>query len=186
MGKILVVDLTSAKVGEKILQEELHRSFIGGVGLGARLLYECQPAKVDPLGEKNVLGFMPGLLSGTIVPSASRLTVVSKSPLTGGWGDSNVGGYIASELKRAGYDGILFQGISPRPVYLLIYQGKAELRDASHLWGKDTIETEEILRKETGDMKLRVACIGPAGEKLSLIAAIILKEKMGGQLPDQG
>ncbi|MFC1980207.1 aldehyde ferredoxin oxidoreductase family protein [Chloroflexota bacterium] len=179
MGKILVVDLTSAKVGEKKLQEGLRRSVIGGVGLGARLLYEYQSANLDPFDEKNVLGFMPGLLSGTIVPSASRLTVVSKSPLTRGWGDSNVGGYIASELKRAGYDGILFQGISPRPVYLLIYQGKAELRDASHLWGKDTIETEEILRKEIGDMKLRVACIGPAGEKLSLISAIITEGKEG-------
>jgi len=172
-GKILIVDLTSGEVKEERLPDELYREFIGGVGLGVRLLYERQPGKVDPLGQQNILGFMPGLLSGTAAPSSSRLTLVSKSPLTGGWGDASVGGYIGFELKRAGYDGILFYGISPKPVYLLIHQGKAELRDASHLWGKDTIETEEILRKEVGDRRLRVACIGPAGEKLSLISSVV-------------
>jgi len=176
-GKILVVDLASRKVREEKLPERLYRDFIGGVGLGVRLLYERQPAKVDPLGGKNILGFMPGLLSGTITPGSSRLTVVSKSPLTGGWGDASVGGYLAYEIKRAGYDGILFQGISPRPVYLLLHQGKAELKDASHLWGKDTRETEETLRKEVGDPRLRVACIGPAGEAKSLIAAIITETR---------
>jgi len=172
-GKILIVDLTSAKAREEQLHDSLYRGFIGGVGLGVRLLYEHQLGKIDPLGEGNILGFMPGLLSGTAAPSSSRLTIVSKSPITRGWGDANVGGYIGYELKRAGYDGVLFYGVSARPVYLLIYQGKAELRDASHLWGKDTIETEEMLRKEIGDSRLRVACIGPAGEKQSLISSII-------------
>lgn len=178
-GKVLTVDLTLAKVKEEQLEERLYRDFIGGVGLGARLLYQRQPGKVDPLGEENILGFMPGLLSGTTVPGSSRLTVVSKSPITRGWGDANVGGYIARELKCAGYDGILFQGISPHPVYLLIYKGKVELRDASHLWGKDTVETEEILRKEIGDRRLRVICIGPVGEAQSLISAIIAEGKEG-------
>lgn len=173
IGKILIVDLTSGEVKEERLPDELYREFIGGVGLGVRLLYERQPGKVDPLGQQNILGFMPGLLSGTAAPSSSRLTLVSKSPLTGGWGDASVGGYMGFDLKRAGYDGILFYGISPKPVYLLIYQGKAELKDASHLWGKDTIETEETLRKEIGDTRLRVACIGPAGEKMSLISSIM-------------
>jgi len=175
-GKILVVDLTSAKARDEQLQEKLYREFIGGVGLGVRLLYEYQPSRVDALGSQNVLAFMPGLLSGTVAPSSSRLTIVSKSPLTGGWGDANVGGYIAFELKRAGYDGILFYGVSPRPVYLLIYQDKVEMRDASDLWGKDTTETEEMLRKEIGDSRLRIACIGPAGEKLSLISSIITEK----------
>jgi len=173
IGKILIVDLTSGEVKEERLPDELYREFIGGVGLGVRLLYERQPGKVDPLGQQNILGFMPGLLSGTAAPSSSRLTLVSKSPLTGGWGDASVGGYMGFDLKRAGYDGILFYGISPKPVYLLICQGKAELKDASHLWGKDTIETEETLRKEIGDTRLRVACIGPAGEKLSLISSVM-------------
>jgi len=179
MGKVLVVDLTLAKVKEEQLKERLYRDFIGGVGLGVRLLYERQPGKVDPLGEENILGFMPGLLGGTAVPGSSRLTVVSKSPLTGGWGDASVGGYIAPEIKQAGYDGILVQGISPRPVYLLLYQGKAELRDAFHLWGRDTIETQEILRKEIGDRRLRVICIGPAGEAQSLISAIMSEGREG-------
>lgn len=179
MGKVLAVDLTLTKVKEEQLEEKLYRDFIGGVGLGVKLLYERQPGKVDPLGEENILGFMPGLLGGTAVPASSRLTVVSKSPLTGGWGDASVGGYTAHELKCAGYDGILVQGISPRPVYLLIYQGKAELRDASHLWGKDTIETEEMLREEIGDRRLRVICIGPAGEAQSLISAIMAEGREG-------
>ncbi|MBL7120313.1 MAG: aldehyde ferredoxin oxidoreductase, partial [Dehalococcoidia bacterium] len=180
-GRILIVNLTSGKVSEEQLQEGLYRHFIGGVGLGTRLLHEYQPAKVNPLGEQNILGFMPGLLSGTAVPLSARLSVVSKSPLTGGWGDANVGGHIAHELKCAGYDGILVQGISPRPVYLLIYAGRAELRDASHLWGKDTRETEDTLRKEIGDRSLRVACIGPAGEAQSLISAIITEAREGGR-----
>lgn len=175
-GKVLMVDLTRAEVREQQLPEELYRDFIGAVGLGVRLIYEYEPPVANALGEESVLGFMPGLLTGTAVPSSSRLTIVSKSPLTGGWGDSNVGGYIASELKRAGYDGVLFWGISPYPVYLLIYGGKVELRDASHLWGKDTKETGEILRREIGDGKLRVVCIGPAGENLSFISAIITEE----------
>jgi aldehyde:ferredoxin oxidoreductase len=133
-GKIMVVNLSSAELREEQLEERLFREFVGGVGLGVRLLYERQPSKIDPLGHENILGFMPGLLSGTSVPSLSRLTVVSKSPLTGGWGDANVGGYIGYELKRAGYDSLLFCRISPQPVYLLIYQGRAQLRDASHLW----------------------------------------------------
>ncbi len=178
-GKILIADLTAKKVREEWLPDGLYREFIGGAGLGVRLLYERQSGKVDPLGQQNILGFMPGLLSGTIVPGSSRLTVVSKSPLTGSWGDTNVGGSIALEIKRAGYDGILFHGISPQPVYLLIHQGKAELRDASHLWGKDTVKTEEMLREEIGDVRLRVLCIGPAGEKLSLLSAVITEAKEG-------
>ena len=172
-GKILIVNLSSNEVNEEQVSEELYRDFIGGVGLGARLLYQRQPGKADPLGQENILGFMPGLLSGTAVPSSSRLTVVSKSPLTGSWGDASIGGHVASELKRSGYDGILFEGVSPYPVYLLINKGKVELRDASHLWGRDTIETNEILRKEIGEHRLRVVCIGPAGEAQSLISAII-------------
>ena len=178
-GKILVVDLSTAKVREEQLEEKLYRDFIGGVGLGVRLLYQRQPGKVDPLGEQNILGFMPGLLTGTAVPASSRLTVVSKSPLTGSWGDASTGGYTGYELKWAGYDGILVQGISPHPVYLLVYQGKAELRDASHLWGKDTIETEEILREEIGDHRLRVICIGPAGEARSLISSLVAEGREG-------
>jgi aldehyde:ferredoxin oxidoreductase len=175
-GKILIADLTSRTLKEQVLEDRIYRDFIGGVGLGVRLLYEHLPENMEPLHSQNILGFMPGLLGGTSVPSSSRLTVVGKSPLTGGWGDANVGGYIGYEIKRAGYDGILFFGASVKPVYLLLYQGKAELCNATHLWGKDTIETEDILRAELGDNSLRVACIGQAGEKLSLIASIITEK----------
>ncbi|MGA2670882.1 MAG: aldehyde ferredoxin oxidoreductase family protein [Dehalococcoidia bacterium] len=172
-GRLLVGDLSSGQIREEHPSENLYRQFIGGVGLGVRLVYERQPGNVNPLGEQNILGFFPGLLSGTTVPGSSRLTIVSKSPLTGGWGDASLGGYVGYELKRAGYDGVLLRGISPKPVYLLIRQDKVELRDATHLWGKDTIETEELLRKELGDNRLRVVCIGPAGEKESPISAIM-------------
>ena len=177
--RLLVIDLSSGEIREEHPDDNLYRQFIGGVGLGVRLVYERQPGKVNPLGEQNILGFFPGLLSGTAVPGSSRLTIVSKSPLTGGWGDASLGGYIGYELKRAGYDGVLLHGVSPQPVYLLIRQGKVELRNASHLWGKDTIETEEILRMELEDNRLRVVCIGPAGEKESLIAAIMAEGKEG-------
>ncbi|GAG39693.1 unnamed protein product, partial [marine sediment metagenome] len=176
IGKILVVDLTSAEVKEEQLPEKLYREFIGGVGLGARLLYQRQPGKTDPLGPENILGFMPGPLTGTAVPGSSRITVVAKSPITGGWGDANAGGHIASELKRSGYDGVLFQGCSPNPVYLLIYKGKVELRDASHLWGKDATETIKMLQKEVGEHRLRVMCIGPTGEAQSTISCIMTED----------
>jgi aldehyde:ferredoxin oxidoreductase len=180
-GNLLVINLSSGEIREEHPLDNLYRQFIGGVGLGVRLVYERQPGKVNPLGEQNILGFFPGLLSGTAVPGSSRLTIVSKSPLTGGWGDASIGGYIGYELKRAGYDGILLRGVSPKPVYLLIHQDKVELRDASHLRGKDTIETEETLRKDLGDNSLRVVCIGPAGEMQSLISAIISAEGQDGR-----
>jgi len=132
--------------------------------------------KIDPLGPENVLGFVTGPLTGTPVPTSGRYMVVTKSPLTGTWGDSNSGGSFGPELKGAGYDAIFFSGISPKPVYLWVSSGKAELQDASHLWGKDTIETEEILRKELGEPGARIACIGPSGEAGSLISGIITEK----------
>jgi aldehyde:ferredoxin oxidoreductase len=181
IGRILVIDLSSGEIKEECLHENLYRQYIGGVGLGVRLVYERQTGKVDPLGEQAILGFFPGLLSGTAVPGSSRMTIVAKSPLTGGCGDASLGGFIGYELKRAGFDGILLRGISPKPVYLLIYQNIVELRDASHLWGKDTIDTEEILRNDLGGSRLRVVCIGPAGEQMSLISGIISAEGKEGR-----
>ena len=181
-GKILVVDLNSADIKEEQLPEKMYRDFLGGAGLGVRLLMERQDGGADPLGPDNILGFMPGIFGGTLVPSGSRLTVVSKSPLTGGWGDASVGGHVAYELKRAGYDGILVQGVSQDPVYLLIDQGKAELRDASHLWGLGTTETVDRINTEVGGGKLRTLCVGPAGEALALISSIIAeKERAAGR-----
>jgi aldehyde:ferredoxin oxidoreductase len=176
-GKILTVDLNSADITEEQLAEKMYRDFLGGAGLGVKLLLERQREGVDPFGPDNLLGFMPGIFGGTSVPSGSRLTVVSKSPLTGGWGDASVGGHVAYELKRAGYDGILVRGVSKDPVYLLIDQGKAELRDASSLRGLGTAETVDRINTEVGGGKLRTLCVGPAGESRSLIASIIAEKE---------
>jgi len=172
MGKILFVDLSTGEIKEEALEEKMCRDFIGGYGIGARILYSRQKAGVDPLGPENTLGLISGPLTGTPVPTGARYTVVGKSPLTGGWGDANSGGYFGPYLKFAGFDGVFFTGISLRPVYLLIDNGKAELKDAGYLWGKDTYETEDLLMAEYGKQS-RVACIGPAGERLSLIASIM-------------
>lgn len=173
MGKILLVDLTQGTITEESLPESVYRDFIGGIGLGARVLYERMKPQADPLGPDNMLGFVTGPLTGTAVPATGRYMVVTKSPLTGAWADSNSGGSFGPELKAAGYDGIFFSGISPKPVYLWLSSGKAELKDASHLWGKDTVETEEALLKELNEPKAVIACIGPSGESCTLIAAIV-------------
>ena len=172
MGRILNVDLSSGTISEENPQEKLLRDFIGGAGLGARIIFSRQKARVDPLGPDNIFAIATGPFVGAPIPGATRYQVMAKSPLTGGWGDANAGGEFATYLKRAGCDAVFFTGISERPVYLLIDQGKSEIRDASHLWGKDTFETEDILKSELGQ-KLGITCIGPAGEKLSLISAVM-------------
>ena len=172
MGKILWVDLTTGKIKVEKPKASLYKEYIGGYGLAARLLYDRQKGGVDPLGPENTLGLVTGPVTGTGIPSGARYAAVAKSPLTGGWGDANSGGFFGPYLKFAGYDAVFFTGISPKPVYLLIDEGKAEIKDASKLWGKDAYETEDTLMAEYGKDS-RVACIGPAGEKLSLIAAIM-------------
>ncbi len=172
MGRLLFVDLSTGKFEDEHLDEKMCHDFIGGYGLGARILYSRQRAGVEPLGAENILGLVTGPLTGTPVPTGARYAAVAKSPLTGTWGDANSGGEFGPYLKFSGYDGVFFTGISPRPVYLLIDNGKPELRDAGHLWGKGTYETEDMLQAEHG-RDSRVACIGPAGEKTSLISCII-------------
>ncbi len=172
MGKILWVDLSIEKINEETPDERVYKDYIGGYGVGARILYDRMKPGEDPLGPNNILGLITGPFTGTPIPSGARYAAVAKSPLTGGWGDANSGGYFGPYLKFSGYDGVFFTGQSPKPVYLLIDEGIAELKDASHLWGKDAYETEQILEDEYGS-QCRVACIGPAGENLSLIAAIM-------------
>jgi len=172
MGKILWVDLSKGALKDEVLDEKLCRDFIGGYGIGARILFSRLKAGIDPLGPDNILGFMTGPLTGSPMLSGTRYAVVGKSPLTGGWGDANSGGDFGPYLKFAGYDGIFFTGISDKPVYLFIKDGKAELRDATGLWGKDSFQTEDALMSELGK-DVHVACIGQSGEKLSLIAGIM-------------
>ncbi|MGD0794078.1 MAG: aldehyde ferredoxin oxidoreductase family protein [Dehalococcoidales bacterium] len=172
MGKLLFVDLTTGKIKEETPGESLYRDFIGGYGIGARILYSRQKAGADPLGPENTLGLITGPLTGTPATFGCRWVAVSKSPLTGGWGDSNCGGYFGPYLKFAGYDGVFISGVSAKPVYLLIDNGKAVIKDGSHLWGKNTLETEETLEAEYGP-EARAICIGPAGERVARLACII-------------
>ncbi|MEW6113461.1 MAG: aldehyde ferredoxin oxidoreductase family protein [Thermodesulfobacteriota bacterium] len=169
--KICTVDLTTRKIEYEQLGEDFYRKFLSGVGLGAKILWDRMKPGADPLGPDNILGFTTGLLTDTGSLFTGRFTVVAKSPASGGWGDANCGGYFSPFLKRCGIDALFFTGAAEQAVYLLIDENKAEIKDASDLWGKDTIETESILRERHGQ-GAQVACIGPAGERLSRIAAI--------------
>ncbi|MCU0853011.1 MAG: aldehyde ferredoxin oxidoreductase family protein [Thermoplasmata archaeon] len=171
-GKILRVDLTSEKITTENLNKDWAKLHIGGKGLGARYLFEELKPGVDPLSPDNVLMIWTGPLVGTMVPLTSRYAVITKSPLTGTFLDSYAGGYFGPELKYAGFDAVIIKGKAKKPVYLWIKDGKAEIRDAKNIWGKDTYDTEVLIRKETGEKYARVACIGPAGENLSLIAGV--------------
>jgi aldehyde:ferredoxin oxidoreductase len=172
MGKILWIDLSMDKITEEALDEKICHDYIGGYGIGARILFDRQRAKVDPLGPENILGFVTGPLTGTQALGGSRYAVVAKSPLTGTWGDANSGGNFGPYLRFSGFDGVFFIGQATKPVYLFIDDGNAQIRDADHLWGKDSYETEDILKNELGQ-DTEIVCIGPAGEKLSLISGII-------------
>ena len=172
MGKVLWVDLSDGKISEETLDESLCRDFVGGYGMGAKVIFDRQKAHVDPLGPNNILGILTGPLTGTPAIIGSRFVVVGKSPLTGTWGDANCGGYFGPHMKFAGIDGVYFTGKADKPVYLLIDDGKAELKDASHLWGKTTIETRDWVKAEYGP-RAEEACIGPSGEAQSLISCVI-------------
>jgi len=172
MGKLLRVNLTGQKITVEEINQAWAKKFLGGAGLATKYFYEEVPGGVDPLGPDNKLIFMTGPLTGTASASASRYSVVAKSPQTGLWGQANSGGSFGPALKRSGYDGIIFEGASPTPVVLKIIDGEAELLDASHLWGKTVPETEDALQG-SASQKLTVAAIGPAGENLVVYAAIM-------------
>ena len=171
-GKLLFIDLTNKKIKEENLDENLARKFLGGYGIGSKIIYEKQKAGIDPFGEDNILGILAGPLTGTNLPFVSRYTVVGKSPLTNSWGDANGSGFFGPSLKFSGYDGIFFSGMSDSPVYLLVGKEKPEIIDAGDIWGKDTYATEDIM-KARYSKKAEVACIGPSGEKLSRLAGVV-------------
>jgi len=172
MGNLLRVNLTGQKITIEEINQAWAKKFLGGAGLATKYFYEEVPGGVDPLGPENKLIFMTGPLTGTASASASRYSVVAKSPQTGLWGQANSGGSFGPALKRSGYDGIIFEGASPTPVVLKIIDGEAELLDASHLWGKTVPDTEDALQGSMSQ-KLTVAAIGPAGENLVAYAAIM-------------
>ena len=172
MGKILEVDLSSGQVSERDSQEADFRKYLGASGVAGNILYHEFPHQVDPLDEANPLIFMSGLLTGTGVPAAAKSSFVSKSPLTGIWCESTVGGHMGVQVKKAGYDGIIIKGKSNKPVYLWLSSDGVELKDAGHLTGKNIFDTNEEIKQETHE-KAYVAAIGPAGEHLSRMACII-------------
>ena len=172
-GKILKVDLTEGKTEVLEPDEQLYRDYLGGSGLAARLFFDMGACDADPLGADNPLFVMHGPLSGTTLPGCSRLEVCARSPLTGIWGESSMGGHVSPQFRGTGYDGIVITGASSKPVYLWITDKAVEIRDASGLWGKDTFETEDALREELGDKRVKVMSIGPAGENLVKYAAIV-------------
>lgn len=171
-GEVLWVDLTKGITTKKPVDEGLVNKFLFGTGFLSKTLYDMIPVGTDPLGENNVLGIATGLLTGSMFPQASRHVVAALSPLTGIWGESHAAGFFGAELKLAGYDAIIFTGISQRPVYLHIEDANVEIRDASKLWGKDVFETDDLLRK-THERQYRTLSIGQAGENLVRFAAVM-------------
>jgi aldehyde:ferredoxin oxidoreductase len=159
----------------KELQRDLAYDFLGGSGFGTKLLWDEVGPNVEPFSSDNRLVFAVGPLVGTIYPTAGRFEVIGKSPLTGIYGDANSGGHFAPKLKQAGFDAVVFQGRSRKPVYLCLNDGKAEIRDAKAIWGHGTEETENILREELGDPNVQSACIGQAGENLVRYAAVMTR-----------
>ena len=171
-GKLLEIDLTSGKSKTLPVGEELFEKYLGGRGLGIRLLYDLLPPMTNPLSPENPLLFLTGPLTGTHVTGSSKFVVITKSPLTQGWCDSYSSGRISVELKKAGYDGLVIRGRSNHPCYLKIDPKGVEIRDADFVWGKDSFDTERILKEVEKDPLVGVSSIGPAGEKLVKIACI--------------
>jgi aldehyde:ferredoxin oxidoreductase len=159
-------------VSTEALDPGLAKDYIGARGLGTKIMTDEVDPKVDPLSPENKLIFVPGPLTGTFAPSAGRYTVVTKGALTGAIASANSGGTWGPALKFAGYDAVIIEGAAPKPVYLWIKNAKVEIRDASHLWGKDVPETSDAIRAETDD-DAKIACIGPAGENRVLFACIM-------------
>jgi aldehyde:ferredoxin oxidoreductase len=171
-GKILCVDLSSGKISTAEFDESLARKYLGGVGLATRIISEHVTKSTNPLGPSNLLVFATGPYQASTVASSGRCSVCAKSPLTGYWGESSGGGHIGPELKRAGFDAIVISGRAHKPVYLWINDGKAEIREAIELWGKDSAQTNAILKDKLGKDVGSISCIGQAGENLVRFACI--------------
>lgn len=172
-GKILKVNLTTAEIAVEEKQEDFYRLYYGGHGIGLYYLLTEAKEIADPLGPENMLVFAAGLLTGLKAPAVPRYIVLGKSPLTNALGKSEAGGWWGPELKKAGFDALVISGTSPKPVYLMIKDGAAEIRDAAHLWGMETGPAQQKIREELNDDRIQVAQIGPAGENLVLYANIV-------------
>lgn len=171
--KILFVDLTRRKIWHESISQEEILKYLGGRGIAAKLLYENTSPGLDPLSPENPLIISTGTLTGTNPPSSGRSSITTKSPATNLYMKTSVGGHIGAELRFAGWDFLVLTGAASEPVYLAIRDDKVEIRDASHLWGKGTRETDNLLKSEFGDRALQTAVIGPAGEHQVLFSCIM-------------
>jgi len=171
--KILRVDLSNESISVEKPSYIVYRRFFGGRALALYYLLKELPIGIDPFDPENLLIFASSVVSGTPVPGFNKFSIVAKSPLTGGYGESEAGGYFSAELKRAGYDAIIVKGKASSPVYIWIKDGEAEIRDADNLWGKTTGDTQRAIREELGDNLIRIAQIGPAGENLVRFACVV-------------
>ncbi|MEE9399031.1 MAG: aldehyde ferredoxin oxidoreductase family protein, partial [Dehalococcoidales bacterium] len=172
-GKILRVNLSNGDISIDELDELFCRRYVGGAGFIAYYLLKEIEARIDPLSPENKLIFAPGPVTGIPISGSGRHCIGAKSPLTGGYGKAEVGGFWGAEFKRTGYDAVILEGKAEKPVYLWIHDGEASIKDASHLWGKNTKETQQAIKAELGDNSLRVAAIGPGGENMVRYACII-------------
>ncbi len=177
MGTILRVDLSTGKITKEPLTKDLAYNFIGGRGINSKILYDETGADTDPLGPDNRLIIGTGPASGTLGLGCGRFTVTGKSPLTGILGDSNGGGHFGAEVKFAGYDHIIVQGRSRKPVYIWVNDDDVVIKDADHLWGKSVWEAEELIKEELGDKDVKTLCIGQAGENLVKYACPIADDE---------
>jgi aldehyde:ferredoxin oxidoreductase len=171
--QIAYIDLSRGEIKKKPIPDSLRRKYLGGRGIDVYLLYNHLAPGADPLGPENVLTVSAGLLGGTLAPSSGRCHIGAKSPLTGLIGSSNMGGFFAPELRFAGIDHLVITGKADRPVYLWIDNGDIEIRDASRLWGKDTVETPAMIRSDLDDEEVKTICIGIGGENLVRFANVI-------------
>lgn len=171
-SRILRVNLSNGQVSVDEHDVKFYRTYFGGRGIVAHYVLKEVPADCDPLGPENILVFAASVLTGTAIPGAGRNSAGAKSPLTGGYGEAEAGGDWGAKLRWAGYDGLVITGQSEKPVYLWINNNQVELRDASHLWGKEAYETQQAVLAEVGDPRASVAVIGPGGERLIRYACI--------------
>jgi aldehyde:ferredoxin oxidoreductase len=172
LGRLLDIDLSKGKTGERVIPDDMLEGYLGGRGLGARLLFDMLPAGTEPLSPENVLFFLTGPLTGTKVPGSSKFVVITKSPLTQAWCDSYSSGRLSIELKKLGYDGMIIRGKSNHPCYLRIDDEGVRIKGADAIWGKDSFETDRILKETKEDPSAGITSIGPAGERLCRFACI--------------
>ncbi len=170
-GKVLHVDLSTRKTWVEELPQDFCSHYLGGIGIGAKVLWDQMGPNIDPLGPQNILGLLPGDLTDTGALFSGRFTVVAKSPASHSWGDSSCGGFFSPAIKRCGFDALFIRGRSASPIYILVDENGLAVKEAGDLWGLDTIETEDVLKKRHGK-RAQAVTIGPGGERLSLMAGV--------------